>query len=134
MSAITTDATDEDAEQTRAGWFQAPSGWTLVALIAAVAFLAGVIGWRIAQPSHPSKSSADIGFLFDMIDHHDQAIYMSSIELANGSSRHIRVFADEIHRLQDRGRDEEHAERRVLAEVGRRHSKVDDGGGDEHRA
>lgn len=95
-----TDADDQGDDVERGRWFAAPTGLTLVALLVAVAFLAGVIGWRVAQPSHPSVGSADVGFLFDMIDHHDQAIYMSSIELANGTSKDIRTFADEIHRFQ----------------------------------
>lgn len=100
MLATPTETSDEGPDLAGGRWFAAPTGWTLVALILAVAFLAGVIGWKIGQPERPSVDSADVGFLFDMIDHHDQAIYMSSIELAKGTSRDIRVFADEIHRFQ----------------------------------
>jgi uncharacterized protein (DUF305 family) len=77
-----------------------PTTVQLVALVVALCFVAGVIGWRLAQPVHPSKGSADVGFLYDMIDHHSQAIAMSSIELANGTSTDVKIFADEIHRFQ----------------------------------
>jgi uncharacterized protein (DUF305 family) len=72
----------------------------LIALGVAIAFLAGVIGWRIAQPDHPSEDSADIGFLHDMTTHHEQAIYLSSIELQRGVTPEMQVFAEEIHRWQ----------------------------------
>lgn len=99
MSATPTDAGDVTEGEPRSR-FGAPTGWNLVALVVALLFLAGVIGWRLAQPSHPSKDSADVAFLYDMIEHHEQAIYMSSIELAHGTSNDVRIFADEILRFQ----------------------------------
>jgi uncharacterized protein (DUF305 family) len=71
-----------------------------IALVVAVAFLAAVVGWRVAQPDHPSDDSADIGFLHDMTSHHEQAIYLSSIELQRGVTPEMQVFAEEIHRWQ----------------------------------
>ena len=100
MSATPTESVASD-EPVRRRWRpSAPTGWNLVALAVAVAFLAGVVGWRIAQPAHPSSASADVGFLYDMIEHHQQAITMAAIELANGSSTDVRTFAEEIHRVQ----------------------------------
>jgi uncharacterized protein (DUF305 family) len=80
--------------------FGRPTTAQLLALVVAVAFVSGVVGWRLAQPVHPSKGSADVGFLYDMIDHHTQAIAMASIELADGTSTDVKSFADEIHRFQ----------------------------------
>lgn len=78
-----------------------PTGWTLVALVVAIAFLSGTIGWRVGQTEpRPATGSAQIGFLYDMIDHHAQAIHMSAIELAEGADRSVKVFAEEIHRFQ----------------------------------
>lgn len=72
----------------------------IAALTVAVAFLAGVLGWRIAQPRTASLDSADVGFLLDMTSHHEQAIYLSSIELQRGSVADVKVFAEEIHKFQ----------------------------------
>jgi uncharacterized protein (DUF305 family) len=91
-----TETTDD--ERTRR--LAPPTGWNLVALLVAVAFVAAVLGWRVAQPSHPSRDSADVGFLFDMISHHEQAITMSAVELANGTIQDVHLFAEEIHRFQ----------------------------------
>ena len=79
---------------------RAPGGSHLVALMVAIAFLAGVIGWRIGQGTDPSADSAVIGFLQDMTTHHEQAILMSTSEMLNGEERSIKVFADEIIRFQ----------------------------------
>lgn len=72
----------------------------IAALLVAVAFLAGVVGWRIAQPRDASADSADVGFLLDMTTHHEQAIYLSSVELQRGTNAEAKVFAEEIHRWQ----------------------------------
>jgi uncharacterized protein (DUF305 family) len=77
-----------------------PRGLTLVALIAALCFLAGAIGWTLAGDEPPSQDSADVGFLYDMRAHHEQAVYLSQVELAEGDDDHIKVFAEEIHRFQ----------------------------------
>lgn len=79
---------------------RAPTGWTLVALVAAVGFLGGAAGWRLAQPREASLGSADVGFLFDMTTHHEQAIDLAAIELRAGEVPAIEVFAEEIHRWQ----------------------------------
>ena len=66
----------------------------------AVAFLAAVIGWRIGRGGSADPGRADVGFLFDMTSHHEQAINMATIELLNGEIRDVKVFADEILRFQ----------------------------------
>ena len=77
-----------------------PTGWTLVALIVAMSFLAGAVGWTVGRGRPPAESSADVGFLQDMRTHHENAITLSQIELANGSEAGAKVFADEIMRFQ----------------------------------
>ena len=77
-----------------------PTTPQLVALVVALCLLAGIVGWRVGRGFPPSSGSPEVGFLHDMISHHEQAIVMSQLELANGSERGVRVFADEIMRFQ----------------------------------
>jgi uncharacterized protein (DUF305 family) len=66
-----------------------------VALAVALAFLAGSIGYavgsRTASPKAPS--AADVGFLTDMIAHHEQAVEMSQIALSDDLPDEVRAFA-----------------------------------------
>lgn len=64
-----------------------------VVLVAGIVLIAGVtqLGSDGARPS-----AVDVGFLQDMIDHHDQAVQMAVIELANGSSSVPRDFAGDV--------------------------------------
>jgi len=55
---------------------------SIAVIIAVVAF---GVGYKVAEPSTPSAGSVDVGFLQDMIDHHDQAVVMSSYVLREGS-------------------------------------------------
>jgi uncharacterized protein (DUF305 family) len=73
-----------------------PTGWTLAALVVALCFLAGTLGWRLGQPSSPGRGSADVGFLYDMVNHHNQAVSMARIELVRGQVDDVKVFAQEI--------------------------------------
>lgn len=77
-----------------------PSGWTLVALVLALAFLVGTVGWTVGRGRTPSKGSADVAFLYDMIRHHESAIEMSWAEVRNGSDESVKVFAREIIQFQ----------------------------------
>jgi uncharacterized protein (DUF305 family) len=67
-----------------------------VALVAALLFLAGVIGYRIGRPDPPGAGSADVGFLQDMIVHHEQAIAMSYETVSVATDWEVRAFAKEI--------------------------------------
>jgi uncharacterized protein (DUF305 family) len=50
-----------------------------------------------SQPDRPSESSVDVGFLRDMIDHHDQAVYMAQITVSKpGIDNTVRAFAQEV--------------------------------------
>ena len=97
--------TDGDAPFAPTVWervrgVEAPRGLTLVALILALCFLAGVTGWRVGRGSPPGRDSADVGFLFDMVAHHQQATQIAQLELANGQLRQAKHFAEEVDRFQ----------------------------------
>ena len=69
-----------------------------VAIIVSVCLLAGVAGYLLGTRagSHPGEHSVDVGFLQDMIDHHEQAVRMSIIELSNGSHPVVRNAATDV--------------------------------------
>jgi len=71
-------------------------GW--IASVAALVYLGGAIGYMVGVRSDrpPGRSSIDVGFLQDMISHHEQAIEMSNIELAGGAEPDVEAFAREI--------------------------------------
>ena len=68
----------------------------LVALLAAVAFVGGTVGYFLGLPDDPTRSSVDIGFYEDMTTHHEQAIEMSLLELTNGQEKVVLDFAREV--------------------------------------
>jgi len=74
-------------------------GWIgPIVLAATLAFLAGAIGYVIAGSETMTEpaSEADIGFLRDMADHHDQAVVMSILATENANDRTVRDFAREV--------------------------------------
>jgi uncharacterized protein (DUF305 family) len=77
--------------------------WWAKAVILGLAFtalvgLAGyVVGVRLTQPP---TSAVDEGFLADMTSHHDQAVELAMLQLANGSDVTTRGFAEEVLLLQ----------------------------------
>jgi uncharacterized protein (DUF305 family) len=80
-----------------------PLWW--VALIGSFAFVVGAVGYAIGVRSSESDdqlSAVDVGFLQDMFDHHDQAIRLSLLELADGSDATARHFAQEVIIFQRR--------------------------------
>jgi uncharacterized protein (DUF305 family) len=95
--AVPDDPQPEDRSRffprTRAGW---------IASIAALMYFAGAMGYilGIRTDSPPGRDSVDVGFLQDMISHHEQAIEMSNIELAEGSVPDVEAFAREILTFQ----------------------------------
>ena len=93
--------TIEPEPRVRRRWLPAaPTGWTLVAFVVAIAFLAGTIGWTIGRGRTPARSSADVAFLDDMIRHHESAVALSQLEAANGTEEQIKTFAKEILKYQ----------------------------------
>ena len=76
-----------------------PRTWLqLVAGVAAMLFLGGSIAYFAVSTADrpPAKSSVDVGFLYDMIAHHEQALQMANAEIVNGTTPSIQVFAREI--------------------------------------
>jgi uncharacterized protein (DUF305 family) len=76
-----------------------------VALSLAVAFLVGAVGYLIGVRTTESEgdlSAIDVGFLQDMLDHHDQAVELALLELANGEDPTARDFAQETIIFQRR--------------------------------
>ena len=55
-----------------------------------------VVGVTRLRSGSGDPSAVDVGFLQDMIDHHDQAVQMALIELSNGSSSVPRNFAGDV--------------------------------------
>jgi len=75
------DHDDHDDDVVVLSWWQNPVN--IVALLVAVALIAGMVGWLIADTrSEPASSDVDVGFLHDMRDHHDQAVQMGYMYLA----------------------------------------------------
>ena len=70
-------------------------GRTIV-LAAALCFLAGVLGWWIAQPSDEQFNAVDKGFLTDMTTHHNGAIEMGFAYLGRENDTSVGHFAREI--------------------------------------
>lgn len=73
----------------------------LVVFVAALCFLAGVIGWRIGRPSDPPADAVSVGFLDDMTYHHEQALVLSFSYLEGAPTDwFLRHTAEEIVRMQ----------------------------------
>lgn len=72
--------------------------WLHVVVAAlAFAFLGGAIGYLVGEGRDPGENSIDVGFLRDMIDHHEQAVAMSRMVLAKDDVDPItRAFAEEV--------------------------------------
>lgn len=84
MTHPTTSAAEsirEDDDVVVLPWWQHPVN--IATMLAAVALIAGMLGWLIGQSddSGPPSNSADVGFLQDMRVHHDQAIEMANLYL-----------------------------------------------------
>ncbi len=77
-----------------------PLGW--IASMAALMYFAASIGYilGIRYDSSPDPNQVDVGFLQDMISHHEQAVEMSNIELADGAVPDVQAFAREILTFQ----------------------------------
>ncbi|WP_043807894.1 DUF305 domain-containing protein [Rhodococcus triatomae] len=72
----------------------------ILGLVAAIAVGFG-LGFLANQLLHddtvtPTAGSVDVGFAQDMIEHHDQAVEMSAIAIANASDPLVRDFAYDL--------------------------------------
>jgi uncharacterized protein (DUF305 family) len=74
-----------------------PSWAQALVLAVAVGFLGVTLGLFIwGRDTSPGSDSVDVGFLQDMISHHEQALQMATLELANGSDPTVLEFAREV--------------------------------------
>jgi uncharacterized protein (DUF305 family) len=73
-----------------------PSRWQVVALVVALCFLTGVIGWLIGRPGEESFNDVDVGFLTDMETHHGGAISLAFAYLGHEHDSLVGQFAREI--------------------------------------
>lgn len=77
-----------------------PTRAQLAALAVALLFLAGsvgyVIGTRTAAVDAAGGGDAEVGFLLDMIAHHEQAVEMSRTALAGAMPEGVESFALEV--------------------------------------
>lgn len=67
-----------------------------IALIVALCFLAGALGWGVSQPADEKFSPVDVGFLSDMSTHHGGAIALSFDYLGRENDSQVGHFAREI--------------------------------------
>lgn len=77
-------------------------GWgRLTVLALALLWLGGAIGFVVGvRDSAPGPETADVGYLQDMISHHEQALEMSLLELSRSREPGVQVFAREILQFQ----------------------------------
>lgn len=100
-------APDGTADETAGRWWDSflpqTRAQTVVGALA-LAFLAFALGYvlgnRGASDDSPSAGSADVGFLYDMSTHHQQAITMAGMQLANGEDPGALRWARDILRAQ----------------------------------
>lgn len=88
---------DPAGSRSLASRFGPITGLRVVALLVAVAFLAGAIGWSAGHRDQDPLSSTDVGFLQDMGYHHEQAVQMSLILLYKDDvDPDLQSYAQEI--------------------------------------
>jgi uncharacterized protein (DUF305 family) len=86
------DEDDEGRGPSRAGL-----SWPKVAVVVlAVAFLGFAAGVVTTQDRAPAADSVDVGFLQDMLTHHDQAIQMARVTLAYGEDPVVNSYAQDV--------------------------------------
>jgi uncharacterized protein (DUF305 family) len=91
----------EAAEQADPATFTSMAWWLTVGL--ALVFLVGAVGYVIGtrgDDDTTALSPTDVGFLVDMSEHHDQAVEMALLQLANGEDPIARDFATEVLLVQ----------------------------------
>lgn len=87
----------------RRRWFHPPSAVQAIAMVVVLVVFGGVVGWLVTDRDPvPEPTSTDVGFLYDMISHHEQAVTMSELALAGVSDQNTRRFAEEVLFFQAR--------------------------------
>lgn len=75
-------------------WLRLLDPWQLVSVLLGLALLAVAVGvWRTRPPA---EGSAEVGFVRDMIEHHEQAVEMALIIRDRSSDEVLRAFATDI--------------------------------------
>jgi uncharacterized protein (DUF305 family) len=75
--------------------------WGKVAVLgAALAFLGGAVGFVLTRDQPPSADSADVGFVQDMLTHHDQALGVARLTAAYGEDPIVRDYALDVITFQ----------------------------------
>jgi uncharacterized protein (DUF305 family) len=77
-----------------ASWLGSPL--RLVVLGVALLFLAGAVGYALGHPEEETGGSADVGFLQDMIVHHEQAVEISYGVVTAATDAEVRTYAKDI--------------------------------------
>jgi uncharacterized protein (DUF305 family) len=81
-----------------------PSRWTRIvpAVVAVLALcaLSGAVGFIVGSGRPPGRGSVDVGFLLDMAVHHEQGTALANLELINGATKDVQVYAREVLRDQ----------------------------------
>lgn len=76
-------------------------GWAKIAILgAALTFLGFAIGMVVTRDRPPGEDSVDVGFYQDMLTHHEQALGVATLVVANGESSTVRSYASEILTFQ----------------------------------
>jgi uncharacterized protein (DUF305 family) len=90
------DDPEPDVEPAGPSWSQA------IVLGLALAFLGFAVAMFLGRDRSPGAGSVDVGFYQDMATHHEQALDMALMELADGSEPTARSFASEVLLFQSR--------------------------------
>ena len=94
--AATTHRSTADRETGAAGL-----SWGKVAVLgAALVFLGGAVGFVLTRDRPPSADSADVGFVQDMLTHHDQALGVARLTAAYGEDPIVRDYALDVVTFQ----------------------------------
>jgi uncharacterized protein (DUF305 family) len=77
--------------------------WPRVAVLGvALLFLGFSVPVFVGRDRPPGADSVDVGFVHDMVSHHEQAIEMALMQVANGSDPTVGSFASEVLIFQSR--------------------------------
>lgn len=80
-----------------AAWMPAsPLQW--VSMVLSLLILAGALGYFMGTRSEgrPSRNSVEVGFLYDMLIHHEQGQRLANAELTRGAEASVETFAREV--------------------------------------
>jgi uncharacterized protein (DUF305 family) len=88
------DGGDEVAARGGLSWLQ------VLALGLALAFLGFAVGLVATRDRPPAADSADVGFLQDMLTHHDQALGIARLTIAYGEDPTVRSYAADVLSFQ----------------------------------